>query len=85
LGYRGVIVSDSLTTVALDGLGSPERLAVMAAGAGIDLMIFDGLDATRVRCMDALAGAAASASVPRGQLEASVRRALSERESIAHS
>jgi beta-N-acetylhexosaminidase len=84
LGYRGVIVGDTLTTGTLAGLGSPQYLATMAARAGIDLMIFDGLDATNVTYMDALARAAADGSLPRGQLEASVRRVLSERESIGH-
>jgi beta-N-acetylhexosaminidase len=84
LGYRGVIVSDSLTTGALAGLGSPERLAAMAAGAGIDLMIFDGLDSTNSRYMSALARAAGDGSLPRASLEASVRRVLAERDSVAH-
>jgi beta-N-acetylhexosaminidase len=79
LGYRGVILGDTLTTPALAGLGSPQQLVTMAAGAGIDLMIFDGSDATNVSFIDALARAAAGGSLARARLEASARRVLALR------
>lgn len=42
LGFRGVTVSDALDTPALAAAGTPDRVAVEAAAAGVDLLLYAG-------------------------------------------
>ncbi len=75
LGFRGLAVSDDLRMKAIADAGyGPERAAVEAVKAGIDLVMTWPADAERLR--DALAAAAASGELPRERLEEAAVRVV---------
>ncbi|UJA20159.1 hypothetical protein HJD18_07980 [Thermoleophilia bacterium SCSIO 60948] len=58
LGFEGVVVSDDLLAGAIGAEATPERAAVAASAAGVDVLLYaattvEGLDATLVRAVEA--------------------------------
>ncbi len=78
LGFRGVSVSDDLDTPALASSGGTATVAVAAARAGTDMLIFTG-EASGGRAADAIAAAIARGALPRAAAEASVARIMALR------
>ena len=78
MGFRGVSVSDDLDTPALHSRGGTGAVAVGAARAGTDMLIFTG-EASGGRAADAIASGIARGTVPRAQAEASVARIMALR------
>jgi beta-N-acetylhexosaminidase len=82
LGYDGVTITDSLETPAAANRASPAEVAVRAAGAGMDLLLYVHCDAA-VRAARALRKALASGALGRAAFEDSVERVLALREGLA--
>jgi beta-N-acetylhexosaminidase len=84
IGFGGVTVTDALEAGALTAFGSTAQRAVLAAGAGMDLIlcsarsVSDGESATT-----ALAGALAGGQLDRTAFEAAVARVTALRTSLA--
>jgi beta-N-acetylhexosaminidase len=78
VGFAGVTISDSLETPAANAGATPARVAVRAAGAGIDLLLYVHCDAG-VRAARALRRALNSGRLPRAAFEQSVERILALR------
>jgi beta-N-acetylhexosaminidase len=78
LGFRGVIITDSLGVRALHPWGGPGRLAVRAAKAGNDLLLFTA-HAPAAGALRWLRRAIADSRIPRGTARDSVRRILALR------
>jgi beta-N-acetylhexosaminidase len=78
LGFRGVSVSDALDTPALAASGGTAAVAVSAARAGTDMLIFTG-SAAGGRAADAIAAALRRGSLSRVRAEASVARIMALR------
>jgi beta-N-acetylhexosaminidase len=68
LGFRGLIVTDSLSAVSIERAGySVNRAAVASLRAGADMVLFNALDADRVQATHGVAAAIVGA-VKAGQL-----------------
>ncbi len=76
LGFDGVVVTDALDTPALAPFGDTAAVAVRAAGAGSDLLIYAGGAAAAGRAAAALAAAIRSGALRRAQAQRSVARIL---------
>jgi hypothetical protein len=74
LGFRGAVVSDDLEMGALDGLGTPEQVAVAATRAGCDLLIYRSEAATR-HAYEALIHALENGKLPDLLNQSNARRA----------
>jgi beta-N-acetylhexosaminidase len=75
LGFEGVTVTDGLEAGALDALGSIPRRALLAAHAGMDLLLCAGRDVNEGKAAaDALADALRSGSLDVASTRASVAR-----------
>ncbi len=81
LGFRGVAVTDALDTPALAPVGGPGAVAVRAAAAGSDLVMYTGLE-NGVAAAGALRGAVASDPRARAASEAAVARVIALRERL---
>jgi beta-N-acetylhexosaminidase len=81
LGFRGVSVSDDLDTPALAESGGTVTVALTAARAGTDMLIFVG-QASGPRAADGMAAALASGALPRAAAEASVARIMALRAAL---
>lgn len=80
LGFKGVTITDALEAGALDPFGSTSNRAVLAAGAGMDLLLCASQSVSQgTAAVDALAGALRSGKLPRPAFVASVRRVLALR------
>lgn len=79
LGFRGLTVTDALDTPALVPAGPPGEVAVRAAAAGGDLLIYAGGYARSDAAARALTAALRSGRLRRGPAEASVARSLALR------
>ena len=79
-GYKGVIMTDSLTMGALSQYGVP-RVCKMAVGAGEDVLLIAAGGATNTtlysRCLDAVLAKYRAGGVAMTQINASVTRILS--------
>lgn len=78
LGYDGVTITDSLETPAATAGGSDAQVALRAAAAGMDLLLYVHCDAG-VRAARALRGGLASGRLDRAAFEESVDRVLALR------
>ena len=78
LGYEGVTITDSLETPAATRGASPAEVAVRAAGAGMDLLLYVHCDAA-VRAGRALREALEAGRLDRAAFEQSVDRILALR------
>jgi beta-N-acetylhexosaminidase len=81
LGFSGVTVTDALDTPALAPVGGPGAVAVRAAAAGSDLVMYTGLS-NGAAAAGALRAGIASGSLPRAGSEAAVARVLALRERL---
>jgi beta-N-acetylhexosaminidase len=84
LGFRGVSISDALETVAVRSLGGPGAVAVAAARAGTDLLLFTDLVNAEMAA-DALVAHLRSQRLRRAPFEAAAQRVLDLRASLARS
>src|SRR5436305_147973 len=78
LGYRGVVMTDALNTVAVGAFGGPVKSGMAAAGAGCDLLLYTDL-APAERARGALARALRLGALDRGEFEAAAERVLALR------
>ena len=81
LGFAGVTVTDALDTPALAPVGGPGAVAVRAAGAGSDMVMYTGLG-NAVAAAGALRAEIVSDPVARAQAERSVGRVIALRERL---
>jgi beta-N-acetylhexosaminidase len=86
LGFRGVVVSDSLDTPAVNAYGPAAEAAVQAIGAGVDIVLPGGSSRTADRTSEAayraIVAAAASGALPRATLSAAYARVLALKRSL---
>jgi beta-N-acetylhexosaminidase len=75
LGFRGVTITDALEAKALQGIGDTARRAVLAAQAGMDLILCSARDAAQGEA----ATAALAAGLTSGQLDGDAFRAALDR------
>jgi beta-N-acetylhexosaminidase len=76
LGFRGVTITDSLTSAASVRRTSPSALAVRSARVGIDLLLVTGSGASSRAAYDAVLRAVRSGAIPLADLKASYARIL---------
>jgi len=81
LGFDGVTVTDSLAAAAAQAFGSPRRLALAGAKAGMDLMLYSGYS-TAVEGEDAMAKKLHSGALKRHDFRESVDRILRLRQDL---
>jgi beta-N-acetylhexosaminidase len=84
LGFRGVTITDALEAGALNPITAsiPER-GVLAADAGMDLLLFSGRNVSQgTGGVDALVNALDSGRLNRGTFRAAVQRVIKLREKI---
>jgi beta-N-acetylhexosaminidase len=89
LGFHGVVITDALDTPAVARYASTGQAAVRALAAGADEVIAAGdtptdADAVSTAAYNAVLAAARSGTLPRAQLQASYRRILTLKQSLAH-
>jgi len=82
LGFRGVSVADALDTPALARHGGTGSVAVKAAGAGTDLVLFARTFAAGNRAARAIERALVSGSLRRGAFQRSAGRVLALRDRL---
>jgi beta-N-acetylhexosaminidase len=83
LGFEGVTITDSLGAGALRAFGDISDRAVLAAGAGQDLLLCGGRSVAQgTKAANALAGALQSEELGRPAFETSVERVLALRTSL---
>ena len=82
LKFRGVTVTDALGAGALNAFGAIPARAVLAAQAGMDLLLFSGQTVTGIDGMNALASALHSGKLGRAAFLASAGRVMALRASL---
>ncbi|MDX6586953.1 MAG: beta-N-acetylhexosaminidase [Solirubrobacterales bacterium] len=80
-GFDGVSITDSLNAAAIAAIGSPEKVADMAANAGTDLLLYGSL-ASAERVSESLARGLRSGDLKRKRFLTSVERVLRLRDSL---
>ncbi|MCF3962876.1 glycoside hydrolase family 3 N-terminal domain-containing protein [Streptomyces fuscigenes] len=84
LGFTGVTVTDALEAKALSSSYPTQRRAVLAAGAGMDLLLCSARDIAQGQAAtDGLVDALADKSLPGSPFDAAVRRVAALRSSLA--
>ncbi|MFN8123653.1 MAG: glycoside hydrolase family 3 N-terminal domain-containing protein [Thermoleophilia bacterium] len=81
LGFEGVVVSDALDTPALEASGDHGTVAVLAAGAGVDLLLYADPAAARAAA-DGIALGLRDGTVSEARARASLERVLSLRRAL---
>jgi beta-N-acetylhexosaminidase len=89
VGFDGVVITDALDTPAVAHYAPTGQAAVRALAAGADEVIAAGdtpadADAVSTAAYDAVLDAARSGALPRARLQASYRRILALKQSLAH-
>jgi beta-N-acetylhexosaminidase len=83
LGYQGVTITDAIEAGALAAFGSHGRRAVLAARAGMDLLLCSAQDVTEGQAVvTALAGALKSGQLGATAFHAAVQRVTTLRTSL---
>jgi beta-N-acetylhexosaminidase len=82
LGFEGVSIADSLGTPAVARFGDGGRVAVAAANAGCDIVLFGGGYLAGARAANGLARAIRSGELDRAEAERSVERVLALRATL---
>jgi beta-N-acetylhexosaminidase len=82
LGFRGVSITDDITTRGMARFGTPARLGTLAAQAGNDLLLYAGGYTSAARSADALLREASAGRISIPATRASVRRVLALRASL---
>lgn len=75
IGFKGVSITDALETVSVKSFGGPAKVAVAAARAGTDLLLFTDLDAAQ-RGRRALLARLRNGSLSREEFQRSAQRVL---------
>jgi beta-N-acetylhexosaminidase len=81
VGFQGVTITDSLETPAATAGAGPAKVALRAAAAGIDLLLYVHCDAA-VKAAAVMANALAAGTLDRAAFEASVDRVLALRATL---
>jgi beta-N-acetylhexosaminidase len=85
LGFKGVTVTDALEAGALQGYGSTANRAVLAAGAGMDLLLRSGQNVSQeTAAVTAVASALKGGELRRSAFMSSVNRVRALRRTLAH-
>ena len=79
LGFRGVTITDDLDVPALRRYGTPERLGLLSAQAGNDLLLFASGTVTGTRALNALSRDVGAGRLSLVATRAAVRRVLALR------
>ncbi|MGA7396682.1 MAG: glycoside hydrolase family 3 N-terminal domain-containing protein [Solirubrobacterales bacterium] len=81
LGFDGVTITDSLEAVAAQSFGSSKKVSIVAAKAGMDILLFGSLGEA-LKGEDALAKRLKSGKLKRAAFEKSVGRILALRSTL---
>jgi beta-N-acetylhexosaminidase len=83
LGYQGVTITDAIEAGALTSFGTSAQRAVLAAGAGMDVLLCAAQDPTQGQSVvTALAGALDSGQLNATDFNAAVARVTALRNSL---
>jgi len=83
LGFTGVTITDALEAGALKAFGTTQRRAVLAAGAGMDLILCaDGSDAQGTAAVNGLRAAYNDGALNRAAFQAAVTRIIALRSGL---
>jgi beta-N-acetylhexosaminidase len=83
LGFRGVTITDAIEAGALGAFGSYGQRAVLAAGAGMDLLLCSARDVSQGQAVvTALAGALDGGKLGPAGFNAAVQRVTALRDSL---
>jgi beta-N-acetylhexosaminidase len=83
LGYQGVTITDALEAGALSAFGSSGQRAVLAAQAGMDVLLASAQDVTQGQAVtSALASALDSGQLNSAAFNAAVQRVTALRDSL---
>lgn len=84
LGFKGVTLTDALEAGALNAYGSTSNRAVLAAGAGMDLLLCASQNVSQgTAAVNALAGALRSGRLGKASFTASVNRVMALRSELS--
>jgi beta-N-acetylhexosaminidase len=84
LKFRGVTITDALEAGAIAGFGTPAENAVLAARAGMDVLLASAQDPTEGQeTVATVADALQHHALDPGQFEIALRRVLALRNSLA--
>jgi beta-N-acetylhexosaminidase len=84
LKFRGVTITDALEAGAIAAFGTPAQCSVLAARAGMDVLLCSARDVTEGQdTVAALAGALQRRELDPGQFGIALRRVLALRDSLA--
>jgi beta-N-acetylhexosaminidase len=85
LGYTGVTITDALEAKALTAYGAISHRALLAAQAGMDLILCSAQSLTEgTECLSGLEGGYGSGALPKAGFEAAAARVIALRASLAH-
>ncbi|KAM5344435.1 hypothetical protein ACJ41O_012971 [Fusarium nematophilum] len=77
LGFKGVTISDAISAGAVKPFGKPAEVAVLAAGAGMDLLVANGRGIKQgVEVRQALEEAVISGKLDRAEFDAATERII---------
>jgi beta-N-acetylhexosaminidase len=74
LGYRRLVITDSLDMDAITGTTEPERASVLAHGAGCDILLYTSYTPRFEKSYDSFVAALMSGDIDRRRLDASLAR-----------
>jgi beta-N-acetylhexosaminidase len=84
LGFRGVTITDALEAGALKAFGTTRNRALLAAGAGMDLLLCSGQSVSQgTQAMDSLEDGYRAGTLNRPDFRASLQRVLALRAGLA--
>lgn len=83
VGFSGATITDALEDAARSRRTTTHALAILAASAGVDLLLMTGTEASTAAVHDRLLRAARDGSIPREALEASWERIVALKALIA--
>jgi beta-N-acetylhexosaminidase len=85
LGFTGVTITDALEAKALTAYGAISHRALLAAQAGMDLILCSAQSLTEgTECLSGLEGGYGSGALPKAGFEAAAARVIALRASLAH-
>ncbi|HEX5294715.1 MAG TPA: glycoside hydrolase family 3 N-terminal domain-containing protein [Streptosporangiaceae bacterium] len=85
LGFTGVTITDALEAKALTAYGAISHRALLAAQAGMDLILCSAQSLTEgTECLSGLEGGYGSGALPKDGFEAAAARVIALRASLAH-
>jgi beta-N-acetylhexosaminidase len=85
LGFGGVTITDALEAHALNPYGSIANRALLAAQAGMDLILCSAQSTTEgTECVSGLEGGYGSGALPKAGFEAAAARVIALRAGLAH-